>query len=797
MRRVILCCGALLLLAAPLAAATVNGTLGIAPGSLAGADSQGRAMLFAPNPFSPGSSVSHFDSAAFPNLLMEPAVGSNLGFAQLDLTPAQLRDSGWQGGNSTITLRNQDPPGQGFNDPNLGSQRLTAMQFVADTWAARLRSPVQINVDIGFTPLQCSNNGAVLAQAAANFLFKDFAGAPVGGTWYHGPLAEALSGQNLSLQDVTDPNAGDLGLQFNSNIDTGCLQGSSYHYPLTPAPGGTFSFVNVALHEMAHGLGFSTFTNANSGAEFMGAPTIFDRFALDNTSGLRWHEMTNAQRKASAVNSGHLVWAGANVTAQVPNVLQPGPALTIHSPSSVAGVYQVSLASFGPQFSGGSDPTVRADLVLAQPVLACGALPAAQVGGRIAVVDRGSCDFDIKVRNAQNAGAVGVLVVNNVAGSPIPMGGDDTTIGIPSMMVSMADGGRIKNALAQAGSPGQLRFAAGTFSAGEASGSATVTVERTGGDSGEVSVDIATGDGSAVAGADYLAVAETVSFADGVTSRTVQVPLVDDAETEGDETVQLTLGSPAGGATLGSPAAAVLTIVDDDVPGSLQFEVVALTVGEGAVVAQLTVSRLGGSAGEVTVDVATADGSATAGLDYLPLAETLVFPDRDATSRTVQVAILDDGEEENDESFVVLLANPTGGASLGQPSETVVTIVDSCQPSATAHCLNLGRFRVESQWRDFAGGSGPGFRVAGTPTDDSGLIYFFDPVNFEVLIKVLDGCAINGHFWVFAAATTNVEYTLTVTDTLTGEVQEYSNPLGVSADAVTDTEAFAACGFTP
>ena len=66
-----------------------------------------------------------------------------------------------------------------------------------------------------------------------------------------------------------------------------------------------------------------------------------------------------------------------------------------------------------------------------------------------------------------------------------------------------------------------------------------------------------------------------------------------------------------------------------------------------------------------------------------------------------------------------------------------------------------------------------------------------------MLVKVLDGCGINDRFWVYAAATTDVEYTLEVTDTWTGQTVIYANPLGVSAAAITDTDAFATCGFLP
>ncbi len=107
-------------------------------------------------------------------------------------------------------------------------------------------------------------------------------------------------------------------------------------------------------------------------------------------------------------------------------------------------------------------------------------------------------------------------------------------------------------------------------------------------------------------------------------------------------------------------------------------------------------------------------------------------------------------------------------------------------------CLNGGRFEVKVTWRDFEGGVGPGRDVL-FGSDDSGLLWFFDPDNWEMLIKVLDGCGFNGHFWVFAAATTNVEYTLRVTDTETGLMRSYFNPLGTTAPALTDTEAFATC----
>ena len=115
-----------------------------------------------------------------------------------------------------------------------------------------------------------------------------------------------------------------------------------------------------------------------------------------------------------------------------------------------------------------------------------------------------------------------------------------------------------------------------------------------------------------------------------------------------------------------------------------------------------------------------------------------------------------------------------------------------CTPGPAVLCLGGGRFRVEVSWKDFQGNTGQGSVVAGA-SDDSGLFWFFAPDNWEMLVKVLDGCELNGHHWVFAAATTTVEYTLTVTDTRTGEVETWRNPLGGSPRAVTDTSALDGC----
>lgn len=115
----------------------------------------------------------------------------------------------------------------------------------------------------------------------------------------------------------------------------------------------------------------------------------------------------------------------------------------------------------------------------------------------------------------------------------------------------------------------------------------------------------------------------------------------------------------------------------------------------------------------------------------------------------------------------------------------------ACDGTAEQLCLAGGRFVAEVEWQDFSGGRGHGVAV---PRDGQwGYFWFFHPGNVELSVKLLDGRSINGHFWVFFGALSNVDYTLTVTDTETGAVRRYENPAGRFA-STGDTAAFADAG---
>jgi PKD repeat protein len=140
---------------------------------------------------------------------------------------------------------------------------------------------------------------------------------------------------------------------------------------------------------------------------------------------------------------------------------------------------------------------------------------------------------------------------------------------------------------------------------------------------------------------------------------------------------------------------------------------------------------------------------------------------------------------------VSLTAGSATGSGATTKTVTVGQGTGGCVPSSTTLCLNSDRFSVTAFFRTNQGQSGNA--VAVELTADSGYFYFFNPANIEIVIKVLRACGLNNKYWVFAAGLTDVEVTLTVTDTSNGTVKNYNNPLGTAYAPVQDTNAFETC----
>lgn len=364
-----------------------------------------------------------------------------------------------------IVIVNLNAPGVGFNDPTpaapvggntgttLGEQRLIAFRHAAGAWGATLDSSVTIRVGAAFVPLACNAGGAVLGSAGPTEVWTDFPNAPRAGTWYVGALAAKLAGEDLTLP--SDPH---IIARFNSRLGLfpDCLPGSPFYLGLDNRAGDQIDLVTVLLHEIAHGLGFLSLTDDESGALFLGIPSVWDYHLVDNRRNMPWVALTDAQRAASAITWRGVSWDGPKVNASVPLVVAPRSNLDIGGANagSARGDYYVGDASFGPPL--GTTP-VSGQLmpVVDQPGgagLACTPLNAANalaVRNNVALVDRGACDFVTKARNVQDAGAIAMVVVDNVAGDVIGLSGDDPTITIPSVRITLSDGVAIKAALQQ------------------------------------------------------------------------------------------------------------------------------------------------------------------------------------------------------------------------------------------------------------------------------------------------------------------------------------------------------------
>ncbi|CAN7342033.1 peptidase [Pseudoduganella sp. LjRoot289] len=362
-----------------------------------------------------------------------------------------------------VVVLNGDAAGEGFNDPTpaapvggnagttLGEQRLIAFTYAANIWGSQLTSTVPIRILARFDPLPCTASSGVLGSAGAWDVYADFPGALKPNTWYPAALASKLSGTDQS--PASDPH---IGATFNSRLGLAadCLPGAGFYLGLDGNFGSGTDLVTVLLHEIAHGLGFQTFTDEANGAYYAGTPSIWDHYLLDNQLERSWVEMTPPQRAASAISGNGLSWNGATVNASVPGVLGPVSRLGISGPAAgpAAHDYEVGDASFGPPLA---NPPLTGQVL---PVvdqsngtgLACAPLSplnALAVKHNVALVDRGSCPFVQKALNVQNAGAIAMIVVDSVPGPLTGLGGADPAITIPAIRVSQTDGNAIRGQL--------------------------------------------------------------------------------------------------------------------------------------------------------------------------------------------------------------------------------------------------------------------------------------------------------------------------------------------------------------
>ncbi|MEO7066132.1 MAG: PA domain-containing protein [Rhodanobacter sp.] len=353
-----------------------------------------------------------------------------------------------------ITISNQDVgTGQGLDDPTpatpvggnpgttRGEQAQIVFQFAADIWGAVLQSQVPVTVSASFAKLDCDATSGVLGSAGTINIYAFNAPVPTGAlanTWYHSALADALNGSEMGVAGAADIRA-----RFNGALgSTGCLEGSNWYFGLDgKQPVGSIDFLNVVLHEMAHGLGFSGFGNVSTGVPLQNRQDIYSTFVFDDTQQSSWYGMSVAQRIASAKNDGNLVFTGKNVKEQAPLALGKPMVLHISAPTAAVGDYSFSqsgspIPATPTNFSGSI-------VVAVTGVNNEGCAPfdnAVAVTGHVVLIDRGTCAFDVKATNAIAAGASGVIIANNAAGTIVPA----ITVNMPVISVTQAVGTTFK-----------------------------------------------------------------------------------------------------------------------------------------------------------------------------------------------------------------------------------------------------------------------------------------------------------------------------------------------------------------
>jgi plastocyanin len=330
---------------------------------------------------------------------------------------------------------------------------------------------------------------------------------------------------------------------------------------------------------------------------------------------------------------------------------------------------------------------------------------------------------------------------------------------------------------------GTLQFSQTSYSVSEGAGTATVSVQRVTGDDGPVTVQYAATAGTATAGADFTAASGTLSWADGDdTAKSFTVAIANDSQTESNETIQLTLSNPTGGATLDATRkSATLTITDND------------GTGGGPVAAPTNLRAEARSATEI--QLTWNDNSNNETGFQIERRQVLdgdfeIVGTAPANAVTTTLAGLDPGE------FYLFRVRALGAGSAVSGYSNVAGAATSTSPSPCVAdlntlCLNNNRFKAQVTWRTREGNAGPGVAVPLPSAPESGLFYFFSATNIEMLIKELNACVppFDSH-WVFYAATTNVEFVLVVTDTATGKTKAYYNPLNQTALPVQDVNAF-------
>lgn len=627
---------------------------------------------------------------------------------------------------AVVSIVNGDGPGEGLNDftptapvggnngTTVGQQRLIVFQKAAEIWGNQIQSQVPILVRASFDPLFCTPFSAVLGQAGPVNVFRDFVGAPVANTYFPSALANAFAGVDL------DPNQPDIDAFFSSNLgQAGCLTGTSWYYGLDGNEGANqIDLLDTILHEIAHGLGFLTFVNVNTGARLNNTDDHFMRFLEDHSTGRTFTLMTDAERAAASINTGNLHWIGSNVVARstvltagrhpvghvemyAPNPTQPGSSVSHFSTSLAPDELMEPFATS----SSISTLTVELFKDIGYTIVAAGTPSLSITNTTVVEGNSGVTNAVFTVTlsapstNTVQVGyatsnltavagfdffaAVGTLTFPpgaTVQTIPVSVIGDLSIEANETFTVQLFsptnallsqsqglgtilnDDGPVLRVSDVSVAEGDTGFTNATF---------LVTLTQSAGSS--VGVEFFTSNGTATNGFDYFATNGFLFFPAGTQTQAVSVVVFGDVEIEADEVFYLNLTNAVGTTILKAQGQG--TIIDED--SRLIVEDTALVEGNsGTTNASFNVRLTKAATNVVTVRYSTSSRTAAAGSDFVNTNGLLTFP-VGVTNVTLLVPVIGDLLNEVDESFVVNLSNPTNSFITRGQATCIITNDDA------------------------------------------------------------------------------------------------------------------------
>jgi len=517
-----------------------------------------------------------------------------------------------------IVINNGDSVGEGFNDPTittpaggnaahtLGQARLNAFRHAALLVDGMVSSPVTIRVDAEMNPLPGDATSAVLGGASPTEIMINFPGAPHVNTWYVAALANALNGTDLSASD-------DIQAQFNSAVDGNVVLGTYHWYYGYDKPANlAVEFLPTVQHEIIHGLGFLTLLN-EFGQPYAGYNDAYMLYLEDHDNvPPDFPSMSDSERAVAMIDAGNLHWVGPNVRAAAPGLLSEG----IDNRT----IDHVQMYAPNPYQSGSStshfDISLNPDELM-EPYLTDNPetiLAAALLKDIGWTIDSNSpslpqADLSIVAADTATAGQYQLTVTNNDAINSAPY--TTVTLVIPSN-INITSSTASQGSCSTLGS--LLRCDLGTLDPSQSAG-ITITLIVT---------------NCAVTSVTYNVSApyydpNTSNNNDAITSSSPNAVFISSSSiTEGDSGQQ-----------------------------TINFDVSICTAPNNP----------------VTMNYATEDGTATAGLDYIAASGSLIIP-AGTTSVSIPVSITGDTEYEGNETFNVRLSNISANAVLGQAVAT-------------------------------------------------------------------------------------------------------------------------------